>query len=407
MRCSANSLCNPPRRFADVFVTDVQAADNAALPIHDDQLAVVTKIDLKSVHPALSRVEGMDVESNATTWVTNIAVAMPHDDQGCFNNSATNSIVEAHHQFLKEAERKFGQGHIVCTGYSLARDLQSECGSFRRRQICLRPGQPSILSKPAFGQHVMTSHHAPKIEIRPTTAGIETRMCFVSDLHCFSSRSTAIEHEPLIRQVIQRSDVCVWGGDLFDFRWSRMGHHDDSIAASLAWLDRYYEEFPTKQFVFLSGNHDADGRFVDRLHQWAGARDRFQCGMDALIAGDVMFVHGDVIEGGASDVGFASYRRSWHNKPIAHARSSRLYDAAVSARLHIAVALAAHRRRRTCKRLARWVHRQDQELIRPVRRVVFGHTHRWISHYHLAGLDFYNGGAAIKHVMFSPVELTV
>lgn len=214
-------------------------------------------------------------------------------------------------------------------------------------------------------------------------------------------------HESLICEVIERSDVCVWGGDLFDFRWSRIGHEDDSITAALSWLHRFYDNFPSKQFIFLSGNHDAHRRFVDRLQQWAETKNRFTCGLDVLVAGDALFVHGDVIERGGSDVGFAAYRRSWHAKPTAHPRSSRVYDAAVAARLHNAVALGVHRRRRTCRRLAQWVHRQDQELTAPIRRVVFGHTHRRIDHYRLAGLEFYNGGAAIKHVNFKPVELTV
>lgn len=253
----------------------------------------------------------------------------------------------------------------------------------------------------------MTSPTTPQIQRWPVSVGSKTKFGFVSDLHCFSSRSTASSYESLIREVIGRSDVCVWGGDLFDFRWSQIGHEDDSIATALTWLDRLYDEFPSKQFVFLKGNHDAHQRFVERLNQWAETKDRFACGLDAIVAGDALFVHGDVIERGGSDAGFAKYRQSWHAKPVAHPRSSRFYDVAVSARLHNAVALSVHRRRRTCQRLARWVHRQDKDLMQPVRRIVFGHTHRWIGHYRHAGMNFYNGGAAIKHVKFQPVELTV
>tara|TARA_R110002049_G_scaffold182485_2_gene350370 strand:- start:110958 stop:111725 length:768 start_codon:yes stop_codon:yes gene_type:complete len=235
----------------------------------------------------------------------------------------------------------------------------------------------------------------------------DLRFCFVSDLHCFSSRSTVQTHRRLIRDVVERCDVCVWGGDLFDFRWSQMGHEDESVAAALDWLQFQYDAHPTTQFVFLNGNHDAHGKFASRLHQWADARERFRCGIDALIAGDALFVHGDVIEKGGTDQAFTSYRQSWRDKPMAHPRTSRLYDAAVSARLHQTVAFAAHRRRRTCLRLVRWMHRQDPALMQPVRRVVFGHTHRRIEQYHLKGFEFYNGGAAIKHVNFRPVELTV
>lgn len=246
---------------------------------------------------------------------------------------------------------------------------------------------------------------APTIAKWSSGSETPTRFCFVSDLHCFSSRSTVEEHERMIGQVIERSDVCVWGGDLFDFRWSQVGHEDDSIAAALEWLQRYYDAYPTTQFVFLNGNHDAHNRFAEQLQDWSRSRERFQSGLDALIADDTLFVHGDVIEGQGTDQGFASYRRTWRDKPVAHPHASRLYDAAISVRLHQAVAVTAHRRRRTCLRIARWVHRQDEELMRSVRRVVFGHTHRPIEHYRLKGMDFYNGGAAIKHVKFKPVEL--
>ncbi|MGB7347232.1 MAG: metallophosphoesterase [Pirellulaceae bacterium] len=249
--------------------------------------------------------------------------------------------------------------------------------------------------------------YAPKIARWTNQAELATKYCFISDLHCFSSRSTAAQHDRLIGQVIERSDVCVWGGDLFDFRWSQLGHEDESIAVALQWLERFYQNFPSKQFVFLSGNHDAHQAFVQQLHQWALPKERFQCGLDALITGDTLFLHGDVIEGGGSDLAFSSYRRSWQNKPIAKPHASKLYDAAVRARLHNAVAFSAHRRRRTCQRLIRWIDRQDAQLIRPVRRVVFGHTHRRIDCYQMSGFEFYNGGAAIKHVKFHPVELTV
>ncbi len=234
-----------------------------------------------------------------------------------------------------------------------------------------------------------------------------TRFVFISDLHCFSNRSIADEHTSTIDEAIRRSDVCVWGGDLFDFRWSQIGCEDTSIQHAIQWLQSRYDEHPEQQFVFLRGNHDAHHAFAERLGLWATHRERFQCGLDGLIAGDVFFVHGDVVEKGGSEAGFRSYRESWQAKPVAHPRAGRVYDVAVAARLHQAAAIAVHGHRRTCGRLAKWIQHQRDERLRSVRRVVFGHTHRYIGHRHVAGLDFYNGGAAIKHVKFKPVELVV
>ncbi|WP_153556377.1 metallophosphoesterase [Roseimaritima sediminicola] len=249
------------------------------------------------------------------------------------------------------------------------------------------------------------SESAPIIASWPDHQRTPLRFCFVSDLHCFSARSMVHQHEWLINRVIQRSDVCVWGGDLFDFRWSQVGHEGESIDAALRWLQRYYERYPEKQFVFLNGNHDAHGRFRERLDEWSEGRERFRSGLDALVADDTLFLHGDVIEGTGSDQCFARYRRTWQDKPTAHPRASRLYDAAVSVRLHQAVAMTAHRRRRTCLRLDRWLHRQEAPWSDSIRRVVFGHTHRALNRFLFKGKEFYNAGAAIRHVNFQPIEL--
>ncbi len=67
--------------------------------------------------------------------------------------------------------------------------------------------------------------------------------------------------------------------------------------------------------------------------------------------------------------------------------------------------MAAHRRRATCIRLIRWMHSQPTESTEGVRRIVFGHTHRPIKGYRVGGIEFHNGGAAIRHVPFSPVTI--
>jgi UDP-2,3-diacylglucosamine pyrophosphatase LpxH len=48
------------------------------------------------------------------------------------------------------------------------------------------------------------------------------RLTFISDLHLFSNRCNASEHVDLMARAIDESELCVWGGDLFDFRWSRL-----------------------------------------------------------------------------------------------------------------------------------------------------------------------------------------
>lgn len=236
---------------------------------------------------------------------------------------------------------------------------------------------------------------------------VPRRISFISDLHLFSRRCNAHEHESRIAEAVDWGQMCVWGGDLFDFRWSgdRQGHA--TIRGALAWLDSWYERFPEKTFVFLSGNHDAHLPFVDALRDWAAGRERFHSGLDCLRVRDTLLVHGDVIEGDGSHEAFLRYRNRWSGKPAAGPLRDQAYELAVAARVHRAVATAAHRKRDTCLRLLRWLKHQPPGATEGVRRVVFGHTHRLITGVRIDGVRFYNGGAAIRHVPFAPVMLEV
>lgn len=233
------------------------------------------------------------------------------------------------------------------------------------------------------------------------------RVTFVSDLHLFSSRSNASEHHELIRASIEGSDLCVWGGDLFDFRWSRLTDEKATIRQALTWLDNWYEQFPSTPFLFLDGNHDAHAEFSNQLAAWSSARHRFDCGLNCIRVGDTLMLHGDVIEGGGTPDAFADYRDRWSDKPTAGRMASGVYDLAIATRVHRAAAVAVHRKRSTCLRLMRWMHRQPADATDGIRRIVFGHTHRRIDGYRVQGIEFHNGGAAIRHVPFAPVKLTI
>lgn len=266
------------------------------------------------------------------------------------------------------------------------------------------------------------------------------QMAFISDLHLFSSRCNYERHEATIRRAVEASDVCVWGGDLFDFCWSRIGGGDVSRKAAIDWLEAWRAEFPEKTFVYLTGNHDAQAAFRESLEQWALPHTQPEnlspsdtdgdnsdstraaqhvrlpmrpgsvyVGLDAIRLADTLMVHGDVIEGGRNSVGLDQYRNRWAHEPATSPANLQngLYDAAVTARLHLAAAGVAHRRRSTCLRLLHWARQQPDWMHHNIGQVVFGHTHRCLRGVHVAGIDFYNAGAAVKHVKFEPVVLPV
>ncbi len=242
------------------------------------------------------------------------------------------------------------------------------------------------------------------IETWPSERDVR-RLTFISDLHLFSNRCNFLEHHDLIEASIEDADTCVWGGDLFDFRWSRVGNDRASVDRALRWLKGWYERFPDKQFIYLHGNHDAHHAFSDAMIHWAADRERFACDLDCMRIKDTLLLHGDVIEGKGNVKKFAEYRSRWQNKRVASRVASGFYDVAVAARAHKAAAMAAHRRKATCLQLLQWMGRQPKHATDGVRRIVFGHTHRRIQGYRLDGIEFFNGGATIRHVLFTPVMI--
>ena len=206
-----------------------------------------------------------------------------------------------------------------------------------------------------------------------------------------------------IEQAVEWSDLCVWGGDLFDFRWSRLSDEAATVDRAIGWLQDWCGRYPDKPFAFLQGNHDVHPAFTSRVRQWARDTPQFLCGLECLRVGDVLMLHGDVIEGNGTSEAFLAYRNRWSGRPPAHPVQHHAYDVAIAARLHRAVPPVVHRNRRTCLRLLRWMHRQPDAAVAGISRIVFGHTHRQMSGRWVRGVQFFNGGAAIRHVPFSPV----
>ena len=230
-----------------------------------------------------------------------------------------------------------------------------------------------------------------------------TRVAFVSDLHLFSSRCNEPQHRDAIDGAIRWCDVCIWGGDLFDLRWADRPPataHDDAIEYLSAWTTRY----ASKRYVYLWGNHDVEPEFRDRLSRWMRSQQAYEPAADVLRIANTVFLHGDVIEGSGSPESFARYRGRWSAKSPAGRWRHRLYDVAVAGRLHLTTSAIAHRHRRTASRLIRWCDRYAGG--RP-KRIVFGHTHRKIDGVEIDGVRIHNGGAAVRHVRFAPVQIAL
>ena len=228
---------------------------------------------------------------------------------------------------------------------------------------------------------------------------------FISDLHLMSTRSTAEQHHTQIASLIERNEMVVWGGDLFDFRWSRFSSEIEAVDFSLDYLQQWRNEYPEKQFVFLCGNHDASPVFLRELQQQTEPDSNFVFAGDVLRIGDTVMLHGDQIEGRGKMQRFESYRKKWADKKRAALWRFAGYDAIVAARAHKVAAALAHRNKMAIRKLNRFLVLHDLGPDSGTRRVVFGHTHRLIGGFEHDQMQFFNGGAAIRHVPFRPVEI--
>ena len=241
---------------------------------------------------------------------------------------------------------------------------------------------------------------------RPADVPNPLRVSFISDLHLLADRSLGPDADPIIAQSLRDVDLCVWGGDLFDFRWTRQPMQP-SVDWAIDWLGRWAEEYPDVRFLYLFGNHDVHEPFREAIDRFAAGHDAYETPRQIVRIGDTMMLHGDAMIGHRVAGRFDDYRRSWAARRPAPAWQNRWYAAAVTLRLHRAAAAAGHRNRITCEHLHRYLQRHDPGGWRRTGRVVFGHTHRRLAGYRHRGRSYYNPGAGIRHVPFAPVRLEV
>ncbi len=137
---------------------------------------------------------------------------------------------------------------------------------------------------------------------------------FVSDLHLFSPRSSADTDPVWLCKRYPDKQLLVLGGDIFDFRWSRLGSIADSLAAAERWLAQLCDAWPSR-IVYLPGNHDCLDDFLLTLNRIGQQSDQFEWHFHEAVFGDTLCLHGDVIDAGR--VGnLARYRdRFQHTDP--------------------------------------------------------------------------------------------
>jgi UDP-2,3-diacylglucosamine pyrophosphatase LpxH len=233
---------------------------------------------------------------------------------------------------------------------------------------------------------------------------------FLSDLHLFANRSVAEAVKPSIDRAARESHTLILGGDIFDFRWNRWHDQAKTIAASIQWLEDLLAVNPDCQIKYLLGNHDALEAFTLELDAMSRSYANLEWHPHLLRWNGNVFLHGDVID---ARVPFTDdfhellderRKRKDQMAPPAKFRH-RLYDVAVTTRVHRLVANVANPKTRVLSKISDYLEWAGHGISSGVRDVYFGHTHCPMESEPYSGLRFHNPGATIKGMNFRIIEI--
>ncbi|MFO1094172.1 MAG: metallophosphoesterase [Planctomycetaceae bacterium] len=231
-----------------------------------------------------------------------------------------------------------------------------------------------------------------------------SKACFVSDLHLFANRSRGARHLNAIRLAAARSQHCILGGDIFDFKWSTLPAGDHTLDAALSWLHDLAISVPDCRVHFLLGNHDYHPGLIARLPLLAQTLPNFEWERFFLRKGNTMFLHGDVADRKMTAARLEQRRLRFSHKPR-NPLQHRAYDLLVNSQVHDVLPRAVYPKRLVARRILSYLEDIGHGPETGLQHVYFGHTHRAVNGYKHRGLEFHNGGAPIGRSKYRILEL--
>jgi UDP-2,3-diacylglucosamine hydrolase len=235
----------------------------------------------------------------------------------------------------------------------------------------------------------------------------EKQACVVSDLHMFCRRSQWEQYLEAIEEAIQDTDLFVFNGDTFDFKWTMLQSIEDTVEEAIMFLRRLANDRPDCQFHVNLGNHDHFLPFINALNDLCEEVENMSWHPYYLRIGDTLFIHGDAAMWDMKQVDLERYRSQWlHHKKQGRIKN-RVYDAAFNARAHVAISRIAFPHRLTLRRLYSYIDHIGHGFDHGVKRVYFGHTHVPVKGHQYRGVEFHNGGAPMKHMKFNLLKTKV
>jgi len=230
----------------------------------------------------------------------------------------------------------------------------------------------------------------------------------ISDLHMFSARSRAGELMEEIHQSIRDADVLVLNGDTFDFRWSTLPSHDESVVAALRWLENLAARHSHCSIQVVLGNHDYCKGFIEGLGPLEDRMDNLFWHEFYLQLGDALFIHGDCADHKMTHDRLVSKRQNWKEdrkqKPTwlgkAYKRADRLGITA-------AVPKVVARPKQVAKRIIYYLEDAAPGLAHIVSDIYFGHTHLPLTDYVHGKWRFHNTGSGVSSLDFNMLTFDI
>jgi len=229
---------------------------------------------------------------------------------------------------------------------------------------------------------------------------------FISDLHLFSRRSIGLERWNQWWLDAEQADLLVLGGDIFDFRWSRLKNLSETLLAARQWLEELMTVHSHGKVVYLLGNHDCSPDFKSLLDQIAKQFVRFEWAPEVWQTGDCIFLHGDILDAGTTSKDLERYRGGFYEAIPRGKVANTLYDIVVQSRLHCVPPQFRHRPKNVCRKLTAYLSKHKSCDLSIAKQVYFGHTHVPMFGYEYDSILFYNAGSGVRHLAFSPHSFT-
>lgn len=232
-----------------------------------------------------------------------------------------------------------------------------------------------------------------------------TKVCFLSDLHLFCDRSVAHSYFDEINRCVLNSDVCILGGDIFDFKWSRFDSIETAVEKARDWLLKLMASNSNCDFHYLLGNHDCFTPFVIRLSKLVDRHENLAMHPHTFRMGDAIFLHGDVIDCGGTQSNLEICRKKWSDQLPKSNVQNFAYNLVVQTGVHKIIARRLNSRQKVAATLMQYLN-SIQRVDENLRTVIYGHTHVQ-DRFSLDGIEFRNGGATIRGLPFEVVQLEI